>query len=73
MRFCYRRRPVEWPKLYDEMCAVASRGSFRGWGYGELAEQGISFTLPELPRLAAIAHRIAEEETPSESGARRED
>ncbi|MER3417986.1 MAG: hypothetical protein C4343_02495, partial [Chloroflexota bacterium] len=23
VRFCYRRRPVGWPELYDEMCAVA--------------------------------------------------
>ena len=26
------RRRVGWPELYDEMCAVASRGLFRGYG-----------------------------------------
>ena len=31
VRFCHRRKRVGWPELYDEMCAVASRGLFRGW------------------------------------------
>ncbi|HET7678252.1 MAG TPA: hypothetical protein VFK38_10430 [Candidatus Limnocylindrales bacterium] len=62
VRFCYRRRRVAWPELYDEMCAVASRGLFRGWGFADLTENGIGFTLPELPRLAAMAERIAQEE-----------
>ena len=30
VRFCYRRRRVAWPALYDEMSAVASRSTFRG-------------------------------------------
>ena len=30
VRFCYRRKHVGWPELYDEMCAVANRGLFRG-------------------------------------------
>ena len=38
IRFCYARRRVGWPELYDEMCAVASRGLFRGWGSDELAD-----------------------------------
>ncbi len=62
VRFCYHRRRVTWPELYDEMCAVASRGTFRGWGYGELADEGISFTVPELPRLAALAQKVADED-----------
>jgi hypothetical protein len=59
VRFCYERRPVAWPELYDEMTAVASRGLFRGWGYVELAEHGIGLALPDLPRLAALAGTIA--------------
>ncbi len=62
VRFCYRRRAVAWPQLYDEMCAVAARGEFNGWGYRELAEHGIEFGLPKLPRLAALAGRVALEE-----------
>ena len=62
VRFCYRRRRVAWPTLYDEMCAVASRGAFRGLGYAELAEHGISFCLPDLPLLAALAEQVMLEE-----------
>jgi len=69
VRFCYRRRQVEWPQLYDEMCAVAARGSFRGLCYEDLSSHGISFALNELPRLAALAHRVAAEDEES-SGAR---
>jgi hypothetical protein len=58
IRFCYSRRRVGWPELYDEMCAVASRGLFRGWGPDELAEQGIGFGLFEMPRLAATVCEI---------------
>ncbi len=62
VRFCHRRRPVGWPELYDEMCAVASRGLFRGWGTDELAEHGIGFSLFETQALAAIVSRVVAEE-----------
>ncbi len=64
VRFCYRRRSVGWPELYDEMCSVASRGLFRGWGPDELAEHGVGFGLFELPALAALVSRIVAEEPP---------
>ena len=64
VRFCYRRRRVGWPALYDEMSAVAARGVFRGMGYGELAERGISFCLNDLPRLVALTERVVREEQP---------
>ena len=62
VRFCYRRRRVGWPELYDEMCAVASRGLFRGWGTEELAAEGIGFSLFELNGLAALVSRVQTEE-----------
>lgn len=62
VRFCYRRRRVGWPELYDEMCAVASRGLFRGWGTEELSDHGVRFTLFEMPSLAALVTRIVAEE-----------
>ena len=49
MRFCYRRRAVAWPELYDEMCAVAARGDYRGLGYEQLEDLGIRFALAALP------------------------
>jgi hypothetical protein len=66
VRFCYQRRAVAWPELYDEMCAVAARGDYRGMDYEGLQRLGIGFALASLPRLAALAERvIAEERRPS--------
>ena len=62
IRFCYARRRVGCPELYDEMCSVASRGLFRGWGPDELAEHGLGFGLFELPRLAARVTEIVAED-----------
>jgi len=58
VKFCYARRRVGWPELYDEMCAVAGRGLFRGWGPDDLAEHGIGFGLFEMPRLASFVSEI---------------
>ena len=58
IRFCYARRRVGWPELYDEMCAVASRGLFRGWGPDELNANGIGFGLFDMPRLAVTVNEI---------------
>jgi hypothetical protein len=62
VRFCYHRRRVGWPELYDEMCAVAGRGLFRGYGTDDLAAFGIGFGLFDLPALAALARGIVAEE-----------
>jgi hypothetical protein len=62
VRFCYHRRRVAWPELYDEMCAVASRGTFRGWGQAELAEHGIGFSLFQTAALAELVGRVVAEE-----------
>jgi hypothetical protein len=62
VRFCYSRRRVGWPELYDEMCAVAGRGLFRGWGSDELSAEGIGFSLFEMPALASLVHRVVAEE-----------
>ncbi len=62
VRFCYRRRRVSWPELYDEMCAVAARGRYRGLGYDELESLGVNFTLTGMSRLVALADRIVVEE-----------
>ena len=62
VRFCYSRRRVGWPEIYDEMCAVAGRGLFRGWGADELAEHGIGFGLSEMAALATSVSRIVAED-----------
>lgn len=62
VRFCYHRRRVGWPELYDEMCAVAGRGLFRGYSADDLAECGIGFSLFDMPALSILAGRIVAEE-----------
>ncbi len=62
VRFCYRRRRIGWPELYDEMCAVAGRGLYRGWGPDELGAEGIGFSLFEMQTLAALVSRVIAEE-----------
>ena len=62
VRFCYRRRRVGWPELYDEMCAVAGRGLYRGYGSDDLGRIGIGLTLFEMPGLALMVHRVVSED-----------
>src|SRR5512144_794269 len=62
VRFCYHRRRVGWPELYDEMCAVAGRGLFRGYSSDDLMRCGVGFSLFDMPALAALATRVVAEE-----------
>jgi hypothetical protein len=62
VRFCYARRKVGWPEIYDEMCAVAGRGLFRGWDADRLAEHGIGFGLSEMASLATSVCEIVAED-----------
>jgi hypothetical protein len=62
VRFCHRRKHVGWPELYDEMCAVAGRGLYRGYGPEELAEIGIGFGLFQMPGLAVLVARVLSDE-----------
>lgn len=70
VRFCYQRRRVGWPELYDEMCAVATRGLFKGMGHEALAEIGVGFSLFQTPHLARLVTRIAAEEQAARRAAR---
>jgi hypothetical protein len=56
--FCFTRRAVEWPLLYDEMCYVASNKLYRGLGYEELREVGLDLTLGGLVRTSRIANEV---------------
>ena len=62
VRFCYRRRHVGWPELYDEMCAVAGRGLYRGLAADDLGRIGIGFALDQMPALATIVHQVVAED-----------
>lgn len=69
VRFCYSRRKVGWPELYDEMCSVAGRGLFHGWGPDQLAENGIGFGLAEMSWLATAVCEIVAEDRARAKGA----
>ena len=58
IRFCYRRRRVGWPELYDEMCAVAARREFNGWDIDQFAARGLTFSLFEMPRLSGWVRTV---------------
>lgn len=62
VRFCYRRRHVGWPELYDEMCAVAGRGLYHGYCAEDLSRIGIGFALFEMPALATIVQQVVAED-----------
>jgi hypothetical protein len=62
VRFCYHRRRVGWPELYDEMCAVAGRGLYRGFSADDLGGIGVGFSLFDMPALASLAARVVAEE-----------
>jgi hypothetical protein len=62
VRFCYRRRRVGWPELYDEMCAVAGRGVYHGFCADDLGRIGIGFALDQMPGLATIVHQVVAED-----------
>ncbi len=62
IRYCYQRRRIGWPELYDEMCGVAARGEFRGMDYDRLAALGVGFSLCDMARLAAVAQRVVIDE-----------
>jgi hypothetical protein len=62
VRFCYRRKHVGWPELYDEMCAVANRAKFRGFDVDALAGIGIGLCLSDMPGLAAIVAQVVADE-----------
>jgi hypothetical protein len=62
VRFCHRRKHVGWPELYDEMCAVAGRGLYRGYGPEELATIGIGLGLFQMPALAGLVARVVAED-----------
>jgi hypothetical protein len=59
--FCFKRRAVEWPELYDEMCFVAGNRLYKGLGYEELTEAGLDFTLGGLGNTSRIANAVTKE------------
>ena len=47
-------RDTPWTCVYDEMCRVARSRAFRGMGYSELSDAGISLSITGLDRLCQL-------------------
>jgi hypothetical protein len=62
IRYCYQRRRIGWPELYDEMCGVAARAEFRDMDYERLEALGVRFSLQEMGRLASLAQQVVADE-----------
>mgnify|MGYP001562546696 FL=1 len=56
--FCYQRDRREWPRLYDEMCYVASKRLYRGLGYDELKDAGVDLTFSGMTKMSKIAREV---------------
>lgn len=57
--FCFQRRAVGWPQLYDEMCYVAGNRLYKGLGYAELKDEaGLDFTLSGLARTSRVTAEV---------------
>ena len=56
--FCFERSQREWPRLYDEMCYVASKRLYRGLGYDELKDAGVDLTFSGMAKMARTAKEV---------------
>lgn len=56
--FCFNRRAVGWPQIYDEMCYVAGNRLYKGLGYEELRAAGLDFTLSGLARTSRVTAEV---------------
>lgn len=56
--FCVDRSGREWPRLYDEMCHVASKRLYKGLGYDELKDAGVDLTLTGMGKLSRISREV---------------
>lgn len=56
--FCFERSQREWPRLYDEMCYVASKRLYRGLGYDELKDAGVDLTFSGMAKMSRTAKEV---------------
>ena len=47
-------RTTPWAHVYDEMCRIVQSRAFRGMGYAELAEAGVSLSILGVDRLGQL-------------------
>ena len=62
--FCIERSGNNWPGLYDEMANVAGQRLFKGLGYIELKELGLSLAASNLDNLIRFVDRVVSQDHP---------
>jgi hypothetical protein len=60
--FCVKRRGKNWPALYDEMARVAGQRLFKGLGYSELRQIGLSLAASNIDNLIRFVDQITSPE-----------
>ena len=50
-------RGTPWTSVYDEMCRVARSRAFRGMGYSELLDAGVSLSITSLDRICQLVEQ----------------
>jgi hypothetical protein len=50
-------RGTPWTSVYDEMCRVAQSRAFRGMGYSELSDAGVSLSITGLDRICQLVDK----------------
>lgn len=60
--FCAERRGKEWPGIYDEMTRAAGERLFRGLGYDELKQLGLSLAASKADTLLQLVEQATTRE-----------
>jgi hypothetical protein len=57
-------RGTPWTSVYDEMCRVARSRAFRGMGYSELLDAGISLSITSLDHICQLVDKAWDQQSP---------
>jgi len=62
-------RGTPWTSVYDEMCRVARSRAFRGMGYSELLDAGVSLSITGLDHICQLVDKAWEQQTAADESA----
>lgn len=62
-------RGTPWTLVYDEMCLVARSRAFRGMGYSELLDAGVSLSITSLDRICQLVDKAWDQQLLAEDPA----
>ncbi len=65
--FCVERRGNKWPALYDEMARVAGQRLYKGLGYSELRQMGLSLSLESVDKTIEMVKQATAPQSPPAS------